>query len=82
MKKILLLLLLFVSFTSCNKEYNTTYTLKYIVFYPTGPDTVIVSNVCGFDWFSQGGTNYIKELDGDYLYSGTCPYKIIEYTVE
>lgn len=82
MKKILLLLLLIIGFSSCNEDSHITYTLKYVVFYPTGVDTVTISNVYGFDWFSQGGTNYIKELNGDYLYSGTCPYKIIEYTIE
>ena len=81
MKKILLLLLLFIGFISCNESIET-YTLKYVVFYPTGIDTVTISNIYGYDWYSQGGVHYIKELNNNYIYSGNSPYKILSYSRE
>lgn len=83
MKKVFLFLLFLMFLTSCEiEDPNTTWELKYVVFYPNFNDTVIITNHKGFYWSSDRGSNYIKDgpsitsLD---IYHGSAPYKIIYY---
>ena len=84
MKKLLVSLFL-IGLIGCEyDDPNVTYTLKYVVFYPDFNDTIIAQNHKGFYWFSQEGTNSIKNgpsiTSPRTLYSGSAPYKILSYT--
>ncbi len=60
-----------------------TYTLTYVVFYPTYNDTVTVSNNKGYAFYSIAGTNFIREEGstfGTLIYSGSAPCKALSYT--
>ncbi len=78
MKKIALLIFT-ILLMSCE---DRTYKLKYVVFYPNYNDTVTLTSTTEFYWGSQKGTNYIKKgsLTGSDYYSGSAPYKILQYT--
>ena len=83
LKLIALLTVASFVFSKCCEDENTTYTLKYVVFYPGYQDTVIVSNHCGYFFGSDRGTNFIKDgrspTNPKNIYNNSAPYKILFY---
>lgn len=84
MRKLLLLLFLFISLISC--EEKDKYELTYVVHYYNVSDTVKVSSPYQLYWYSTDGVNYIKEfiplgLTDKSYYVGNMPYEILSYNI-
>lgn len=59
------------------------YTLTYVVYYPDLIDTITVSNYTGYYWFSDRGTNRIKERStNSEVFGGTNIIRILSYNSE
>lgn len=82
-KYLLLILIILLSFSACNKDTKELYTLKYVIFYPNHTDTIITTCNCEFIWGSDRGSNYIKRhsITGQTIYDNSAPFKILNYTV-
>lgn len=80
---IVLLLLAFTLFGCFKDDSSKTYQLRYVVFYLGYNDTQVVSAHHKFAWSCDRGNNYIKHYDltGPEVYSGSAPYKILDYTL-
>lgn len=81
MKKILLLLLLIIGFSSCEIIHNKQYELKYVVYYTNANDTITISSYYNYYWYSENGINYIKNVNDHDPYIGSAPFKILSYKV-
>jgi hypothetical protein len=82
MRKLTLILSLILTqfIVSCD-DSNATYTLTYVVFYPTKPDTITNTSNDGFYWYSEKGTNtIINTANQQNVYNNTSPFKILSYT--
>lgn len=80
MKYILAFISLIAVFISCQEpEYK--YTIKYVIYYPGYPDTVINQSYYPYYWSSDRDSNYIKirTITGKNIYRGSAPFKILSY---
>lgn len=65
------------------KLNKTEYRLTYVVYYPDLIDTITVSNNTGYYWFSDRGTNRIKERGtNSEVFGGTNIIRILSYKSE
>ena len=79
MKKILVFLITTVLSISCSSNKSKTYTLKYVVFYPSYFDTITVSGFNKYNWGGDRGSNYIYSGSNS-IYDSSAPFKILSYT--